>query len=81
MKITRKQIRKIVKESMLNEAGRGIMHIIKRNKGKRIKSPYRGMPVQYEFPDNRTAAKVVWEIHGETGREAANSDNIVTVYT
>ena len=56
------------------------MPIVKRNGGKRIGPP--GSPLkQYEFPDERTAANVVWEINDETGREAANSGNVVTVYT
>jgi hypothetical protein len=79
MKITKRQLRRIIRESVLSES-RSIMPIIKRSGGKKVKDP--GSPLkQYEFPDERTAAKVVWEINDETGREAANSGNIVTVYT
>ena len=79
MKITKRQLRRIIREAVLSE-GRGIMPIVKRNGGKRIGPP--GSPLkQYEFPDERTAANVVWEINDETGREAANSGNVVTVYT
>ena len=86
MKITKRQLRRIVKEAVLSES-RAIMPIIKRNGGKRAArtgpKPPSGirMPQKYEFPDERTAANVVWEINDETGREAANSGNIVTVYT
>jgi hypothetical protein len=66
---------------IIAEAGRGIMHIIKRNGGKRLPKSSRYDPSRYEFPDNRTAGNVVWEINAETGREAANSGNVVTVYT
>ena len=81
MKITKRQLRETIRRLILNEASRGIMHIIKKNQGKRLKKPHRAAPSQYEFPDERTAANVVWEISSETGREAANSGKIVTVYT
>jgi hypothetical protein len=79
MKITKRQLKRIVRGVVLAES-RGIMPIIKRNSGKRVSLP--GEPFKkYEFPDERIAAKVVWEINDETGREAANSGNIVTMYT
>ena len=60
---------------------RAIMHIVKKHGGKSRKKTYPGTPPEYEFPDERTAAQVVWIINDETGREAANSGNVVTVYT
>jgi hypothetical protein len=82
MKITRKQIRSLVKEALLTEQrGKGIMHIIKRNGGKRLPKSHRLAPSRYQFADDRIASNVVWEINSETGRQAANSGNIVTVYT
>jgi len=86
MRVTKRQLRRIIKEAVLSES-RAIMPIIKRNGGIRVKPPGPRppagvrLPPKYEFPDERTAAKVVWEINDETGREAANSGNIVTVYT
>ena len=86
MRITKRQLRRIIKETVLAES-RAIMPIIKRSGGIRVKPPGPKppsgvrMPQKYEFPDERTAANVVWEINDETGREAANSGNIVTVYT
>jgi len=61
--------------------GKGIMDIVKKHGGKSV--PRRGAPgpPEYEFPDERTAAQVVWVINDETGREAANSGKIVTVYS
>lgn len=57
------------------------MHIIKRNGGKRLPKSHRLAPSRYQFADDRIASNVVWEINSETGRQAANSGNIVTVYT
>ena len=58
----------------------GLMDIIKRFEGKRIKSTYPNTPQEFEFPNERIAAQAVWVIADETGREAANSGNKVTVY-
>ena len=81
MKITKGQLRRVIREAVLNEAGRGIMHIIKKHGGKRLPKANKYDFTRYEFKDDRSASNVVWEIHSETGREAANSGNVVTVYT
>ena len=82
MKITKRQLRRIVKEAIDSHTmteSRSIMHIVKKHGGSKVKDSF---PLkQYEFPDERTAANVVWQINDETGREAANSGNVVTVYT
>jgi hypothetical protein len=80
MKITKRHLRRIIKETILNEAGKGIMDIVKRYKGKRLKKSHRLEPTRYEFSDNRTASQVTWMIHDATGREAVGEGNIVTVY-
>lgn len=81
MKITKRQLRKVIREAVLSEAGRGIMHIVKKHGGKRLPKADKWEPTRYEFRDNRTASEVVWVINDETGREAANSGSVVTVYT
>ena len=63
------------------KGSRAIMGIVKKHGGKSRKKTYPGTPPEYEFPDERTAAQVVWVINDETGREAVNSGNVVTVYT
>jgi hypothetical protein len=57
------------------------MHIIKKHGGKRLPKRDKWEPTQYEFPDDRAAARATWEIHGETGRECASNGNILTMYT
>ncbi len=85
MKITKAQLRKIIREAVLLEAG-SVVSIVKRLGGKKVartgSRPPSGVraPAEYEFPDNKTAASAVWAINDETGRECVNSGNIVTVY-
>ncbi|MBP05054.1 MAG: hypothetical protein CMA72_09770 [Euryarchaeota archaeon] len=87
MKITKRRLRRVIREAVLNEAGRGIMHIIKKHGGKRLPKADKYDFTRYEFKDDRTAELVVWTIADETGRdgrrprEVAASGNIVTVYT
>jgi hypothetical protein len=57
------------------------MHIIKKHGGKRLPKRDKWEPTQYEFPDDRAAARATWEIHGETGRECASNGNILTMCT
>ena len=82
MKISTQKLRRIIREAIATRTmteSRGIMHIVKKHGGSKVKDSF---PLkQYEFPDERTAADVVWQINDETGREAANDGNIVTVYT
>ena len=85
MRITKRQLRQIIREEKRRvveaRRSRGIMHIIKKHGGKRLPKKSQWDPTRYEFRDNRTASNVVWEIHAETGRECANTGNIVTMYT
>ena len=80
MKITKRQLRRVIREAVLNEAGRGIMHIIKKHGGKRLPKADKYDFTRYEFKDDRTAFIVV-TLMADQGRQAANSGNIVTVYT
>lgn len=72
--------------SSSKSGGGGIMDIVKKYGGKRVAStgpkppPGVKVPQQYEFPDQGTAAKVVWLISDATGREAVNDGNVITVY-
>jgi len=60
---------------------RKIMHIIKRHGGKRLPKTDKWSPPRYEFSSSMDAARVVWEIMMETGRESTAVDGIVTVWT
>ena len=60
---------------------RAIMHIIKRFGGKRIKKSSKYDPSRYEFPTAYAAGQACWTVHGDTGRECAAFETILTVYT
>lgn len=61
---------------------RAIGHIVKKLNGKRIPKRHRcDRTPRYEFPTQAAACTAVWAIHEETGREASNSGNTVTVWT
>lgn len=60
---------------------RAILHIIRRNGGRRLPRDHQWGPKRYEFSSDRDASNAVWEISDETGRECASSGRILTVYT
>ena len=80
LRITKRQLRRVIKEAILSEAGRGIMHIVKKHGGKRLPKADKYDFTRYEFKDDRTAFIVV-TLMADQGRQAADSGNIVTVYT
>ena len=79
-KIIRKILKMELTASDLTWLAEGLMDIVRKNGGKRIPKEGPWAPSQYEFPSEQIAAKVVWNIHSATGREAVNSGKIVSVY-